>query len=134
MKHIAVKDSGYNYIPLFEIEKCSFVPAGWTKSSKSFALGDWSMKHPIIHPPKQVPAMVYIPNCTTLANNCRIVPDEVEKRIGEIDEQIKQLHLKRRQLLEDEFLTFPLVQPSDLKQSQFHKRYTTKKEAGKING
>jgi hypothetical protein len=130
-KMVAVKDR--QFIKLSPAENCYYIPGGWIPSSKSYAFGDWSMKHPFTEPPKHKKPMVYASklSLTTFANDCRIVPDNTMTEIDSIDAQIKQLQIKRADLLKNEFLTFPIVRESDLQPGTLHKRYTTKSEASK---
>lgn len=128
-KYIAVKDR--KFIRLTPIESCKYVKFGWIEPSTSYYFGDWSQKHPIHEPPKLVKPMVYAIKLSLCewANNCRVVSDEVTNEIDSIDNQIKELQVKRTSIINDNFLTFRLVQSDDLLPDTVHKRYETKSEA-----
>jgi len=130
-KYIALNRNGN---VLYPIENCSYIKAGWRKPSVSYQIGDWGMKHPIKNPPVLYKAMISVPGLNTWANKARLVPPEIEAQLDDIDRQIKELRIKRQKLLDDEFLTFPLVQESDLKPSYENKdRYDSRQLAIKAS-
>jgi hypothetical protein len=130
MKYITYKRKG-EQVRWYNTDKCSYVEGGWVEPKKVYAFGDWGMKHPMIEPASKVKPMVSMPGITTYAENCRFVPDAIANEIDSIEVQIKELINKKYTLLNNEFLTFPLVKEGDLPVSTLYKRYNTKTEANK---
>ena len=114
---------------LVEKEKAFYIPPGWSPPSKSYYLGDWAMKHPIKHPVTLRKASVRVPGLIVRANEARIVDDDTCKEIEDIDNQVLALKQKRREIIDDRFLTFDLVKEGDLQTTNSESRYPTKQEA-----
>lgn len=128
-KYVAYQSKGRIEVCL--AEHASYTPAGWVapRERQIFDLvtGRLTERH---DPARKVPATVGVPGLVTRSNNVRVVDDATQDEIDAIDAQIMALRRRRRAIVEERFLTFPLVQASDLKNIiGYPPVYPTKKEA-----
>ncbi len=113
-------------VMLFEIDRASYIPAGWHKPYKYATLDNLNRLK--THPAEKRGALVHLPGQVIHANNVRMVDEATCKAIDDIDAQILALRKKRQAIIYEGFRTFPLVQLGDLK-SGCEKVFTTKQEA-----
>ena len=120
---IAYKRTGK--VRLYKDEDVSFNPSGWHPPHEFFYLGD--MK-PRIRPAKKRPSRVYLPGQIDRLNTCRVVPTEYVNQLALLDQEICALVERKTRLIEDNFLSFPLLEENQVKRS-YEKVYTTKAQA-----
>ena len=129
IKYIAVRTN--NGVQLVEAAKTYYTPAGWhegrTCQYLDLAHGA-KLSKPQYRQPEKRNAEVSIPGVLTDANNARVVDDATTQAIDHIDSQIRGLIRRRREMVTENFLTFRLVQETDLQVSGT-KVFTTKTEA-----
>ena len=123
--YIAYQGSN-KYIKICKQDEASYTPPGWHKPYNYSTLDNISKTK--VNPAEKKGARVHLPSLVTHANNVRVVSEKIEQQINDIDAQIVNLQKLRRSIIDDNFLTFRLVQENDLKRS-YEEVFVTKSAA-----
>ena len=126
MKMIAEKRTGMR-VTLYTEDKLTYIPAGWHKPAKYYTFTD--MHKGQVRPAHKRPALVSAPNAVMNANNYRVVDEQTQRELEEINRQINVLRYKYNKILEDRYLTFRLVTKGDIQTNKHTTVYNTQKEA-----
>jgi hypothetical protein len=103
-----------------------YTPPGWHKPYQYSTLDNITKMK--THPAEKKPGYISTNFYQHRMNEVRSASPEIEQRLLAIDERIHQLRKEYQQILDDEFLTFRLFEPSDLPLSKV-KVFQSKAEA-----
>jgi len=117
-------------ITLYKAEDLSYLPAGWHPPYISYSLAN--IRKPLRNPAKKREALLNAPGIRTSACNCRVVDEATTAELDRLDNQIKKLRERKREIVAEAFLTFPLVTDKDVPLAR-SRVFATKVEAENRN-
>lgn len=113
------------YVQIYDTDKFKlrWIHKGYELVTSMYRLGDLKPLPAFVQQRKDT---VTLPHSNSFANTVRVVTPDIEEQIELIDKEILRLRKQRQSILEDNFLSMPLLTPDDCEETQYR---LTKQEA-----